>query len=51
MPRVVKFQNYFYCSCLDPAVSSHDGSDSHGISVVGVGENGKYYILDSFEKE
>lgn len=35
---------------LDPAVSSHDGSDSHGISVVGVGENGKYYILDSFEK-
>jgi phage terminase large subunit-like protein len=35
---------------LDPAVSSDDGSDSHGISVVGASENGKYYILDSFEK-
>ena len=35
---------------LDPAVSSDDGSDSHGISVVGASENGKYYILDAFEK-
>jgi len=35
---------------LDPAVSSDDGSDSHGISVVGASENGKYYILDAYEK-
>ncbi len=35
---------------LDPAVSSEDGSDSHGVSVVGLAESGKYYILDAFEK-
>jgi phage terminase large subunit-like protein len=35
---------------LDPAVTSNDGSDSHGISVMGVSDKGNYYILDSWEK-
>lgn len=35
---------------LDPAVTDTDGSDSHGISVMGVSEDGKYFILDSWEK-
>lgn len=35
---------------LDPAVTDSDGSDSHGISVMGVGEDNKYYVLDSWEK-
>lgn len=37
------------CS-LDPAVTDTDGSDSHGLSVMGVDESGKYYILDAWEK-
>jgi phage terminase large subunit-like protein len=35
---------------LDPAVTSSDGSDSHGISVMGVSDKGNYYILESWEK-
>lgn len=35
---------------IDPAVSSDDNSDSHGICVAGIADNGKIYILDSWEK-
>ncbi len=35
---------------VDPAVTDGDNSDSHGIAVSGVAENGDVYILDSWEK-
>lgn len=35
---------------VDPAVTSDDGSDSHGICVAGVAEDGDVYVLDSWEK-
>ncbi len=35
---------------IDPAVTSEDGSDSHGICVAGVAESGEIYILDAWEK-
>lgn len=33
---------------VDPAVSSEAGSDEHGIIVVGLGEDGRGYVLDDF---
>lgn len=33
---------------VDPAVSSEDGSNEHGIIVVGLGEDGRGYVLDDF---
>ena len=50
IPRSQVPKLYTVIVALDPAVSSDDGSDSHGISVVGAAENGKYYLLDGFEK-
>jgi len=35
---------------VDPAVTSDDGSDSHGICVAGVSDAGDFYILDSWER-
>lgn len=35
---------------VDPAVTSDDGSDSHGISVAGISDDNNVYILDSWEK-
>lgn len=35
---------------IDPAVTSKEGSDSHGICCMGMDERGKKYILDWWEK-
>jgi hypothetical protein len=35
---------------VDPAVTSHDGSDSHGIQADGIAEDGTIYRLRSWEK-
>lgn len=35
---------------VDPAVTSEDGSDSHGICVAGISDAGEFYVLDTWEK-
>jgi hypothetical protein len=35
---------------VDPAVTSEDGSDSHGICVAGIDDNGQIYVYDSWER-
>jgi len=35
---------------VDPAVTSDDGSDSHGICVAGIDDFGKIYFYDSWER-
>lgn len=35
---------------VDPAVTSSDNSDAHGIQVAALGEDGKVYMLESWEK-
>lgn len=35
---------------VDPAVTSEDGSDSHGICVAGISDAADFYILDTWEK-
>lgn len=35
---------------VDPAVTSDDGSDSHGICVAGISDDNKIYFYDSWEK-
>lgn len=45
LPKLV-----FKVVSLDPAVTSSDGSDSHGLSVLGASEDGKFYVLDAWEK-
>ena len=35
---------------VDPAVTSDDGSDSHGICVAGIDDAGKIYFYDSWER-
>lgn len=35
---------------VDPAVTSDDGSDSHGICVAGIDDVGKIYFYDSWER-
>lgn len=35
---------------VDPAVSSDDNSDSHGICVAGIADDGRIYVLNAWEK-
>lgn len=35
---------------VDPAVTNEDGSDSHGICVSGIDDEGKIYVFDTWER-
>lgn len=50
IPRNQLPELVFKVVSLDPAVTSSDGSDSHGLSVLGASEDGKFYVLDAWEK-